>query len=70
MPIYEYICMKCNEKFSVLRSIHSSGKDTECSMCGSRDVKKALSSFSCVSASGSNASSSIPTAPAGFSSGG
>jgi putative FmdB family regulatory protein len=70
MPIYEYMCLKCNEKFSVLQSIHSSEKDTECPKCSSRDVKKALSSFSCVSASGSNTPSSIPTTPAGFSGGG
>jgi putative FmdB family regulatory protein len=53
MPIYEYICMKCNEKFSVLQNIHSSEGNTKCPKCASREVKKAISAFSCASGSGS-----------------
>jgi len=48
MPIYEYICLKCNERFSVLQGIHSKN-DTKCPECSSEDVKKAISIFSCVS---------------------
>jgi putative FmdB family regulatory protein len=68
MPIYEYICLKCNEKFSVLQNIFSSHRDTKCPHCASHEVKKALSSFSCASGSGNSSSSSIPST--GFKGGG
>lgn len=56
MPIYEYACAKCNEVFSVFQSINVNEKDTKCPKCGSNNVKKKLSSFSCCSISMSNAS--------------
>ena len=48
MPIYEYICNKCTEKFSLLQNVGTSEKDTICPKCGSRSVKKKLSLFSSV----------------------
>lgn len=66
MPIYEYICLKCNENFSLLQSLSPAEKNTECPRCSSKEVKKVISSFSC--ASGSGSSSSMP-AP-GFGGGG
>lgn len=59
MPIYEYKCRKCNEAFSVLQKIGATEKDTDCLKCGSKDVKKLLSSFSC-SASAESFSHSVP----------
>lgn len=49
MPIYEYKCKKCNTAFSVLQKIGATEKDTVCPDCGSRDVKKQMSSFCCSS---------------------
>ncbi len=49
MPIYEYSCNKCSEIFSVFRSINAGEKETKCPKCGSSDVKKKISSFSCCS---------------------
>lgn len=46
MPIYEYICLKCNNDFSVLQNMSSSEKDTTCSRCGSNNLKKKVSVFS------------------------
>lgn len=46
MPIYEYKCEKCGEGFSVLTSVGAE-KDTSCTGCGSRRVKKVMSAFSC-----------------------
>ncbi|MEW6108331.1 MAG: zinc ribbon domain-containing protein [Nitrospirota bacterium] len=68
MPIYEYICIKCSEKFSLLQSMNSTVNDTECPGCGSREVKKIISSFCCSSGPGNSISSSIPSS--GFSGGG
>ncbi|MDH4231933.1 MAG: zinc ribbon domain-containing protein [Nitrospirota bacterium] len=67
MPIYEYICLNCTEKFSVLQSIHASGHDTKCPKCASKEIKKVISAFCCSSGS-AGASSSYPSG--GFSGGG
>ncbi len=58
MPIYEYICLKCNENFSILQSLYPAEKSTECPKCASKDVKKIISSFTCGAGSGSASSSS------------
>ena len=68
MPIYEYMCLKCNEKFSLLQTVKTSEKDTACPKCTSKDVKKVISSFCCSAGSGGGASSTIPSG--GFSGGG
>jgi putative FmdB family regulatory protein len=52
MPIYEYICQNCNKRFSLLQSIFHDDDSTECSACGSKNVKKIVSSFSCGAGSG------------------
>jgi len=54
MPIYEYMCMKCNNKFSLLQSLYPESKDTECPKCDSKEVKKMVSAFSCASGSDSD----------------
>jgi putative FmdB family regulatory protein len=46
MPIYEYTCKECKRTFPLLQKIGASEKDTICPHCGSRDVKKLISSFS------------------------
>ncbi len=58
MPIYEYQCLECNEKFALLQSLYPAENDTQCPKCSSSDVKKVLSSFSCNS--GDSVSSSAP----------
>ena len=68
MPIYEYICLKCNENFALLQSLYPSERNTECPKCFSTEVKKVLSSFSC--ASGSKRGSSPSTPAPGFGGGG
>ncbi len=58
MPIYEYECIKCNELFSVFQSINNNGRDITCPKCGSKNVKKKISAFSCCSFGGSSSGSS------------
>ncbi|MDR2666002.1 MAG: zinc ribbon domain-containing protein [Endomicrobium sp.] len=43
MPLFEFICKKCNEKFELL--VLSEGK-IECPKCKSSEVTKQFSSFS------------------------
>ncbi|MBI5056592.1 MAG: zinc ribbon domain-containing protein [Nitrospirae bacterium] len=61
MPIYEYICLKCNNRFAMLQSLHPEEKHTECPNCSSKEVKKAMSSFSCSTGPGSGFSPSTPS---------
>jgi putative FmdB family regulatory protein len=68
MPIYEYICLTCSEKFSLLQSLSASQDDTNCPKCASKKVKKIISSFCCTAGTGGVASSSMPSG--GFSGGG
>ncbi len=58
MPIYEYICQECDNKFALLQSLYPPDNDTFCPKCSSNQVKKVISSFSCNSAE--NDSSSMP----------
>ncbi len=60
MPIYEYVCGKCGEKFSLLRGMNSRD-DAQCPKCGSVDVKKVMSAFCCSSGPGG----SSPAMPSG-----
>ncbi len=68
MPIYEYICEKCNERFSLLQSMQAREKDAKCPKCLSKNVKKVMSSFCCSSGLGNDFSPSIPSS--GFTGGG
>ena len=67
MPIYEYICTACNERFSLLRKINADEQDAECPKCASKQAKKVMSSFCCSSGSDAGFSS---TPSGGFGGGG
>lgn len=56
MPIYEYACDKCKEVFSVYQSVNADSHNIKCPKCGSDNVKKKISAFSCC-AVGSGSSS-------------
>ena len=47
MPLYEYICKTCSESFCLLQKVGSSVKDCSCPKCGSKDIVKKVSAFSC-----------------------
>lgn len=57
MPIYEYICKKCLDNFALIQSIEATEKGTKCPKCGSAEVKKLMSPFSCSLSSDSDSSS-------------
>ena len=46
MPIFEYKCKGCGEKFDYLHKSSSNIESVNCPACGSEDNKKLLSSFS------------------------
>ncbi len=67
MPVFEYTCKSCSEIFALLQWA-TDDKDTVCPKCGSKDVKKLPSAFSCSSADAG--SSSGGSHSGGFSGGG
>lgn len=54
MPIYEYFCSKCKNKFELLRTMSQSNQGASCPSCGGR-ARRVLSPF-CRSSEGSPAS--------------
>ena len=56
MPIYEYECVKCGEKFELRRSIDERDAEAKCPKCGASQAKRVLSTFG-------TASSGITCAP-------
>ena len=67
MPIYEYACKKCSENFAILQWTSEEEAETACPRCGSKDIKKIISSFSC---SSDDTGSSSGGSFSGFSGGG
>jgi len=46
MPIYEYRCQECGEKFEkFVRSAKNPGPEIKCPKCGGQQVEKLLSAF-------------------------
>ena len=45
MPIYEFLCPKCNTKSSILLRSMAESFTAECPTCGSSDLTRVISSF-------------------------
>ena len=45
MPIYEYECQICGEKFEMFRSISGSDKEIKCPKCGAENPRRVFSTF-------------------------
>jgi len=45
MPMYEYQCGQCAEKFSLLQSVHVKPGETVCPHCGTHKINKLFSTF-------------------------
>lgn len=54
MPIYEYKCNKCGEKFEAWVKL-GQGNEVKCTKCGSENLEKLVSAFSSCSLAGSGA---------------
>ncbi len=44
MPIYEFLCKKCGERFEALVSLGGE-KNVSCNACGNKGLEKLISSF-------------------------
>ena len=45
MPLYEYRCRGCGERFEVLQRLGASGDDVLCPRCGEARPERVLSTF-------------------------
>ena len=45
MPVYEYECNKCGEKFEARRNLSDKDEDVRCPKCHADQPKRVLSSF-------------------------
>jgi putative FmdB family regulatory protein len=52
MPLYEYACLDCNERYEELRTSASADSSAPCTTCGGSRVKRLLSVFATRTGSG------------------
>lgn len=52
MPIYEYRCLNCGEKFDMLRSFNADDSDLKCPKCEAEHPQRAISLFASGGSSG------------------
>lgn len=45
MPLYEYLCRKCGQRFDLLRKMRDADRDLECPECQSDEIERLLSTF-------------------------
>ena len=45
MPIYEYECLECGEKFELRRAMADSDSEVKCPKCGGEHPRKVFSAF-------------------------
>jgi putative FmdB family regulatory protein len=58
MPIYEYECRSCGEKFELRRGIADSDSEIKCPKCGTENPRRVFSTFATTTFGGSCAPSS------------
>jgi len=46
MPVYEYQCARCGERFSLLQPMSAPREGNACPRCGARQTRRLISSFS------------------------
>jgi putative FmdB family regulatory protein len=47
MPIYEYVCSKCQNKFELMRPISKSSEPADCPSCNGK-ATRVMSRFMCI----------------------
>ena len=53
MPIYEYKCKKCGERFDVYRLFTANDEKVKCPKCGANRPERQISAFSSKNTAGS-----------------
>lgn len=58
MPLYEFKCSKCNNKFEELRPLSRSAEDSDCPICKA-PAKRIMSVFAAVTKDNNGATTSL-----------
>ncbi len=69
MPLYEYRCPECGQRFEILQKIGQGAEGLACPRCGAGRVEKQFSTFAAASTSGGGTSTGSATrgcGPGGF----
>lgn len=66
MPIYEYRCKVCDERFSLLQPVGADKTNVHCSTCESTEVERLLSTFASGASSSKSACPAAPSCSSGF----
>jgi putative FmdB family regulatory protein len=54
MPLYEYVCRACHERFEVLQRIGDGAEGVRCPECGAPEPERKLSTFAATVGGGSS----------------
>lgn len=65
MPLYEYHCQKCENRFELLRRLSDSDNDVVCPRCHSPEVEREISPLAGVGSSTRSGSAGTPDASCG-----
>ena len=65
MPIYEYRCDDCGNKFEKLVRRASDVPELECPSCGQKHLRQELSTFAAHAGNGSSKQPEMPQCPSG-----
>jgi len=67
MPLYEYECTDCGERFEVLQQVGEDGHGLTCPQCGAGEPRRKLSTFAAsTGGEGAATAGSACGAPSGF----
>ena len=65
MPLYEYQCEECGDRFERLVSLREAAQRSKCPKCGSKSVRKLMSAVASIS-SKSDGGGERPTCATGM----
>ena len=63
MPIYEYECKSCGEKFELRHGINDSDTEIVCPKCGTWHPRRVFSTFATGTSGGSSGGACAPSRP-------
>jgi putative FmdB family regulatory protein len=66
MPIYEYLCESCGNKFEKLVRRSEDALESGCPSCGQKHLKQEYSTFAPRAGSSSSSASEMPACPGGM----
>jgi putative FmdB family regulatory protein len=67
MPLYEYRCRECGNRFEVLQRLGQGAEGLTCPQCGAQQLEKQFSTFASAGGTAQGGSAAGGCGPGGFS---